>query len=181
MEKEFIISAVGRNVTGIVAMVSRAIYRSGCNFEDSRMTLLGNHFTLMILVKATSEEMSADLTAACRQLQDTEDLSIKLFPLDSRDHADIRRSEPNYEIRVKGDDRMGIVYRTSQLLASLNVNIAELETQVQYRKKDGTPVFNMRCRVVVPRELDGEALRKELRFLAEDLREVISLTRLGIG
>lgn len=179
MRKEFIISAVGRNVTGIVAMVSKEIYNSGCNFEDSRMTLLGNHFALMILVTATSEKMCDDLAAACDRLDGdgAKDLKVTLFPVEVPGEQRYE-TEPNYEIRVKGVDRMGIVYRTTQLLASLNINIVELETKIETRAKDGKPIFLMRTSVVVPREIDGEALRKDLKFLAEDLQEMISLTRL---
>lgn len=177
MKKEFIISAVGRNVTGIVAMVSKEIFNCGCNFEDSRMTLLGNHFALMILVTATTDKMCEDLEEACRRLDREEHFNVALFPVEVPGERS-RETEPNYEIRVKGVDRMGIVYRTSQLLASLKINIVDLETKIESRTKDGKPIFVMRTSVVVPREVDGEELRKDLKFLAEDLQEMISLTRL---
>src|SRR6056297_1094608 len=177
MKKEFIISAVGLNVPGIVAMVSKEIYNCGCNFEDSRMTLLGNHFALMILVSASSKEMGDALSKACERLDGQEGLKVTLFPVDEPKGPQ-RESEPNYEVRVKGVDRMGIVYRTTQLLASLNINIVELETKIESQAKDGTDIFLMRTSVVVPREVDGEQLRKDLKFLAEDLQETISLTRL---
>jgi glycine cleavage system transcriptional repressor len=177
MKNEFIISAVGRNVPGIVAMVSSEIYNCGCNFEDSRMTLLGDHFALMILVSAASDGMGRDLSAACERLDGEKHLKVTLFPVEVPGEKRYE-TEPNYEIRVRGKDRMGIVYRTSQLLASLNINIVELETRIEPRARDGEPIFLMRTSVVVPREVDGEELRKDLKFLAEDLQEMISLTRL---
>ncbi|MFW6334739.1 MAG: glycine cleavage system protein R [Desulfosalsimonas sp.] len=176
MKGEFIISAVGRNVTGIVAKVSKAIYECGCNFEDSRMTLLGNHFALMILVTAEDEKVHHDLEQACERLRRENDLSVSLFPVTDKGSAG-PATEPNYEIRVKGVDRMGIVYRTTQLLASRNINIVELETKIE-TARGGKSRFAMRTSVAVPRELDGESLRKDLKFLAEDLQETISLTRI---
>ncbi len=158
-------------------MVSKEIYNCGCNFEDSRMTLLGNHFALMILVSAASDKIADDLSAACEWLDEEKDLKVTLFPV-AVPGKKPSETEPNYEIRVKGVDRMGIVYRTTQLLASLNINIVELETKIESRAKDGKPIFLMRTSVVVPREVDGEELRKDLKFLAEDLEEMISLTRL---
>ncbi len=178
MKREFVISAVGRNVTGIVARVSKVVYNCGCNFEDSRMTLLGNHFALMILVSAKDEKMGRELASACDRLQQETHLSIALFPVEEAGHgAKKAPTEPNYEIRVRGDDRMGIVYRTSQLLAALNINIVELETRLE-TGKDGRPEFLMQCRVAVPKELDGEVLRNDLKALAEGIREIISLTRI---
>jgi glycine cleavage system transcriptional repressor len=176
MNREFIISAVGKNVSGIVARVSKAIYESECNFEDSRMTLLGNHFALMILATAKDEKAYQELSEACRRLGQEPDLNVTLFEVDEAGKAG-PGAEANYEIRVKGEDRMGIVYRTSQLLASRNINILELETKVETGKK-GQLVFTMRTSVAVPREVDGESLRKDLKFLAEDLPETISLTRI---
>ncbi|MCF8025938.1 MAG: hypothetical protein K9J79_10940 [Desulfobacteraceae bacterium] len=175
MKQEFIISAVGKNVTGIVARVSKAVYECGCNFEDSRMTLLGNHFALMILVTAADEEMHQELESACERLQQENGLNVTLFPVKHTGSG--TGTEPNYEIRVKGVDRMGIVYRTTQLLASRNINIVELETRLE-TGKEGSPLFVMHTSVVVPREVDGESLRKDLKFLAEDLQETISLTRI---
>jgi len=177
MKKEFIISAVGLNVPGIVAMVSKEVWDCGCNFEDSRMTLLGSHFALMILVSAASDQIGQDLEAACQRLEGDHDLKVTLFPVDVP--GDKRYpTEPNYEIRVKGKDRMGIVYRTSQLLSSLNINIVDMETRIETRARDGEPIFLMQTSVVVPKEVDGEELRKDLKFLAEDMQEMISLTRL---
>ena len=178
MKQEFIISAVGLNRAGIVARVSRAIYESGANFEDSSMTLLGSHFALMILATAPDDKVADALNRACRQLKGDKDLEINLFPVDFKGHgAGQEAAVPNYEIRVKGADRMGIVYRTTQMLASLGINIVELETKVA-EAKDGTPVFSMRMAVVVPETVDGETLRKDLKLLAEDNRETISLTRI---
>ncbi|MCF8109912.1 MAG: ACT domain-containing protein [Desulfobacteraceae bacterium] len=175
MKREFIISAVGRNVTGIVARVSKAVYECACNFEDSRMTLLGNHFALMILVTAEDEKVHQDLEASCERLGQEKDLNVTLFPV--KDAGEGPGTEPNYEIRVKGVDRMGIVYRATQLLASRNINIVELETRIE-TGRDGRSLFTMRTSVVVPREVDGESLRRDLKYLAEDLQETISLTRI---
>lgn len=178
MKREFVISAVGRNVTGLVARVSKTVYNCGCNFEDSRMSLLGNHFALMILVSATDEKMSRELASACDRLQQETDLSVALFPVDGAGRSTEKDpTEPNYEIRVKGNDRMGIVYRTTQLLAALKINIVELETRLE-TEKDGKPVFLMQSRVAVPKEVDGEVLRNDLKALAEDIREMVSLTRI---
>lgn len=178
MKQAFIISAVGLNKSGIVARVSRAIYESGANFEDSSMTLLKDHFALMVLVAAENDVIAEKLAGAFNRLEKDGDLDINLFPVSvSGSEAEPPTAEPNYEIRVKGVDRMGIVYRTSQLLASLDINIVEMDTRL-IEAKDGTPVFSMRTAVVVPENVSGETLRKDLKLLAEDNRETISVIRI---
>ena len=41
MKKYFVISALGKDRPGIVHELSKVILDSGCNVEDSRMTVLG--------------------------------------------------------------------------------------------------------------------------------------------
>ncbi len=180
MVEQYILAAVGGNRPGVVAEVTEAIYLCGCNIENSSMTLLGNHFTLMIHITVDSESVLEDLSKRCQSLQEGKALKIYLFPVEESDISPSTEQmvKPKYEIRVRGVDRAGIVYRTSQLLSAMNINILELSTQVDRRgRRESSPLFTMYIAVEVPKELNGETLRKKLGALAEDLQESISLTR----
>lgn len=178
MTQHFIISAVGANITGIVARVSRAIYDCGGNFEDSRMTFLGTHFSLMILVTGEQAEIYEKLREACYRLREEHDLSVTIFKRTAEEETGPPR-QPNYEIRVKGQDRMGIVYRTSQLLSALGINIIEMETSLDSPESDSDSAeFSMRIKVAVPKELEVEALRRKLDSLTEDFTETVSFSPL---
>jgi glycine cleavage system regulatory protein len=134
----------------------------------------------MIHVTFDSEAVLKDLSQRCESLQQGKELKIYLFPLEESDISLSREHmiEPQYEIRVRGIDRAGIVYRTAQLLSSMNINILELSTQVDRSgRREASPLFTMHITVEVPKELNGETLRKKLGALAEDLQESISLTR----
>ncbi len=48
MREGLIISAIGRDRPGIVDRLSGAIFRNGCNLEDSRMAILGGEFALAL-------------------------------------------------------------------------------------------------------------------------------------
>ena len=50
MNKYLVISALGKDRPGIVNLLSQAILEAGCNIQDSRMTVLGGEFALMLLV-----------------------------------------------------------------------------------------------------------------------------------
>lgn len=179
MKRQFIISAVGPNITGIVARVSREIHACGCNFEDSSMTVLGNHFALMILVTGECDNILADITAACERIREKGDLSIALFPIGLPDDFPTYPSKPNYELRVKGVDRMGLVYRTSQLLAARNINIVDMHTSLDTPEGEYQPVFTMKTLIAVPEDVSREILRQDLESIAEDLNDVISLIRIS--
>ena len=45
-----VISALGKDRPGIVDKLSRTILDEGCNIVDSRMTVLGGEFAIMLMV-----------------------------------------------------------------------------------------------------------------------------------
>jgi len=178
MKKYFVLTAVGFDRPGIVAEVSELIYNCGCNLEDSRMTLLRNHFALLILLSGKEDKVPAGLSKGCSRLQEEQDLSVFLFPMKTRGHEPPEETpEPNYEIRVVGIDRAGIVFHTTQLLASRNINIVDLETRIDPASESGSPIFTMSAKVVVPKDVDGKEFRKDLKEIADELFVEISLSR----
>jgi glycine cleavage system transcriptional repressor len=181
MSEYVMLAAVGGNIPGIVADISGIIYKCGCNLEDSKMTLLKDHFTLMVLVRCNTAEAKEKLKTECRQLpQKDKQLEVSLFPLEEGVQAPVQEmSEPNYEIRVHGADQEGIVYRTTKLLTSRNINIVDLDVRIDRAQRCEQDMCTIRTSVVVPKEVDGEELRRDLEYLAEDLNEMISLSRLG--
>ena len=178
MKQQFIISAVGPNVVGVVARISKEIHDCGCNIEDSGMKVMGGHFALMIQLTGDSPNLRADLEKSCDRLREKGDLVFALFEMKSMDETNLEPPMPNYELRVKGIDRTGIVYRTSQLLASRNINILDMRTSLAPSGGNNPPVFTMKTRILVPENISRESLRRDIESLAEDINDVISLTRL---
>ncbi len=178
MKQQFIISAVGPNITGVVARISKEMHNCGCNVEDSGMKVLGDHFALMIQVTGEGQNLKEELENACERLREKGDLSFALFQPEPSSETTLH-PKPNYELRVKGADRMGILYRTSQLLASREINILDLQTSLAPSSDGNPPVFTMKTRILVPNNIDHERLRKDMEALAEDVDDVISLTKLN--
>jgi glycine cleavage system transcriptional repressor len=179
MRRFFVLSAVGVDRPGIVADVTELIYQCGCNLEDSSMTLLGSHFALLILLSGRGDELDQRLARACGALERDKGLKVFLSPLGPEvAQPPPPPPEPDYELRVVGLDRSGIVYRTSQLLASRGINIVDLHTHVEPPPQAGEPVFTMALEIVIPKDLDRKALRKDLEALANELQVELSLTKL---
>ena len=55
MSKNLVISALGNDKPGIVNALSKAILDQGGNISESRMTVLGGEFAMMLLVSGTQE------------------------------------------------------------------------------------------------------------------------------
>ncbi|MEJ5378028.1 MAG: ACT domain-containing protein [bacterium] len=178
MRSFFVISAIGKDRPGIVADVTELIFECGCNLEDSSMTLLGDHFALLILLSGQGEDLPERLQRGCKRLEWDKGLTVFLSVMQEQIPIHGLHPEPDYEVRVVGLDRAGIVYRTSKLLASKGINITNLHTHVEPAPTTGSPVFTMVMEVSVPQEMDRKALRKDLEGLAEELQVEISLTKL---
>lgn len=179
MQQQYMLAAVGSNRPGVVAEISEAIFTAGGNIENSFMTLLGEYFSLMIQVSLTGEEASRNLHEGCEALRRDKDLAIHVFPLREGDIERSRqaRVRPHYDIRVRGEDKAGIVSRISRLLASRGINILQMNTNVESASTHRAPRITMRIQIEVPREMDGESLRRDLEALAEELQKTITLTR----
>lgn len=178
MRSFFVISAIGRDRPGIVADVTELIFECGCNLEDSSMTLLGDHFALLILLSGQGEALSERLQKGCKRLEWDKGLTVFLSALQGEMPVHGLHPEPDCEVRVVGVDRAGIVYRTSKLLASKAINITDLHTHVEPAPTTGSPVFTMVVEVSLPESVDRKALRKDLENLAQELKVEISLTKL---
>ncbi|MBU2490073.1 MAG: hypothetical protein KKA60_11850 [Proteobacteria bacterium] len=177
---QYVLSAVGGNVPGIVALLAGEIQASGCNIEDSSTGFLGGHFSVTILFSGEGEDLARELEERCGVLRKEHGFSVALLTLGpAAGGADTQVQEARYQLRVQGPDRVGIVYRTSRLLASLGINIVEMETRLKKASGRDTPVFTMRTRLVVPEGLEGKMLRKKVESLAEDPEDLISLTRIA--
>ena len=179
MQQQFILAAIGGDRPGVVAEVSEAIYLAGGNIENSFMTLLGEHFSLMLHVSLDGEEAYRKLEQQCEILRRNRELAVHIFSLQETDLGRSRQTavRPHYDIRVRGEDRAGIVYRTSRLLASRGINILQMSTRVETSTRDRTPQLSMRIQIEVPEEVDGDSLRHDLEDLAQELQKTITLTR----
>lgn len=179
MEKEYIISAVGGNRPGVVEELARHIYLSGIKVENSSMTLLGGHFSLMIHIVADEDTLTNVLAERLRRMEKQTEISAHIFPAPGEASGTSKSSNPQYAIRVRGEDRSGILYKTASFLARRGVNILEMNTRIERPSYRDTPLFVMYTRIEVPRELDNNAFLVNLEYLASELQESMTLTRVS--
>jgi glycine cleavage system transcriptional repressor len=179
MRSFFILTVVGKDRPGIVADVTEILYKWGCNLEDSSMSLLGRHFALLVLLSGEGEGLNERLQSECQRLTSKKNLIAFCSPLHEMETPmPVRRPEPDYEIRLVGRDRAGIVYNTSKMLASQGINIVDLRTHLSPAPKGDENVFTMIMGVTVPESIHRRQLREMLEDLSEELDVEISLTKL---
>jgi len=161
---EFAVWALGADRPGIVAAVTGALYRSGCNLKDCSMTVLSRHFTMMMLVEAPDDVPAKALEAALAEANF--DLAVAVRPLGEGAMLFVE-GEP-YVVSVYGSDHPGIVHHIANVLADHSVNITDVNTRV-LGEEDGAPVYAMLLEVTLPRSLEPAALDNRIQAVAKEL------------
>jgi glycine cleavage system transcriptional repressor len=150
----FALTAVGRDRPGIVATITRVLLDHAVNVEDSQMTILRGHFTMMLVIAAPEgvdvERLSADLTAAGEELE-LEALTIaavdELAPADE--------PAPSHVVTVYGVDHPGIVHAVSEALADRGITITDLTTRLV--GEESAPLYALMMEVAIPDDAVDEA------------------------
>lgn len=154
----FAVSAVGRDRPGIAAAIAAGLLEVEGNIEDSRMTNLGGHFAVMLLVSTPSADREAVAAALAPVRAELGLDALTVAPV--ADAAAI--PAPDHVITVYGADHPGIVHAVTSGLADSGVNIADLQTRVG--GAPGAPIYMM----VLEVELGG----RDAAAIAEKLRGI---------
>jgi glycine cleavage system transcriptional repressor len=160
-----VLSAIGSDQPGLVNALSEAITESGCNIADSRMTVLGGEFAIIMLLSGTWDAI-AKIENHLPRLQD----KLKLTLISKRTEA--RKGRPqaiSYLVEVVSMDHPGIVHDIAEFFSSRNINIEDLYTTSYPAPHTGTPMFSLNMSISVPGEMSIAALRGEFLDMCDAL------------
>ena len=174
----FILSAIGRDRPGLVADLAKLIYDCDANLEDSRMTILGTEFAVILLCSSTAANASDRLGAGVKRLERDLGLMILLRELAEGPRPPVPApGSLLHRLTVAGEDRAGIVASVCRALAERGINIADLSTR-SLPGPGGSPHYQMTMAIEVPERLDVGDLRRVLDELADRLVIDLALERL---
>lgn len=160
-----VISAVGNDRPGIVNRLSKAIFELDCNITDSRMTVLGGEFAILLLVEGPWNRL-AKLEDQVPELQEKLDLLI------TTKRTSERAASGNllpYGVDVVALDHPGIVYSLANFFSEKNINIEDMTTNCYAAAHTGTPMFSVRMNIGIPAELHIAALRDEFMDFCDSM------------
>jgi glycine cleavage system transcriptional repressor len=178
MKQLFALSAIGRDRPGIVADLAELIYECDCNLEDSRMTILGSEFAVLLLLSGQGPDVERRLSAGCKRLEWEKRLTVFFRPLE----GEAPPAEPAgrlLECVVTGVDKAGIVARIARTLADHGANVADLRSGLRPEPESGTPIYTLRIVMRLPPGVDERALRTQLERDAAALRVDLALGEPG--
>lgn len=150
-----VLSALGSDRPGIVDQLARAASASGCNIEDSRMTVMGGEFAVLMLVSGTGKAIAA-MEQACPAVG--HELELALVTRRTRPKPRQAAARP-YRIVVSALDQPGLVHELANFFASRHINIESLETSTYSAPHTGSQMFALEMTVNVPPDTAVATLR----------------------
>lgn len=143
--RNFAIAVVGQDKPGIAAAVAAVLVRAESNIEDSRMTILGGHFTIMMLVAVPESADTGQLESDLENVR--ERLGLDAVMLRPVDDTSVEAPVPTHVLTVYGVDHPGIVHAVTTALAERSVNIEDLATRVG---GDEQAIYTLICEISLP-------------------------------
>ena len=116
--RHFAVAAIGRDRPGIVAAVTHNLLDHELNVEDSQMTILGGHFTTMMIVSRRRRGRPGRAARRPRA-PPARELNLEAISVDEVADAAHTMSVPTHIVTVYGVDHPGIVHAVSAALAQL--------------------------------------------------------------
>ena len=160
-----VITASGEDQVGLVDRFTRRISEAGCNIEESRMTVLGGQFAILMLLSGpwnalSKIEAQADAISA--------ELGLSII------HKRTRGREPTepllpYHVEVVALDHPGIVHSLASFFAGRRINIEEMITDTYPAPHTGTAMFSVRMTIGIPADTHIANLRSDFLDYCDDL------------
>ena len=152
-----VISALGADRPGIVNDLSSVILESNCNIVDSRMSMLGGEFAVILMISGNWNDV-AKLEDRLPKIQKKLDLVISNKRTEERGK---KTGLVPYEVDVISIDRPGIMFQLANFFSSRDINIEEVNTNSYAAAHTGTPMFATSMIVDLPGSVSVAGLREE--------------------
>jgi glycine cleavage system regulatory protein len=165
-----VLTVIGPDKPGLVEQLSKTILQHKGNWLESGFSRLGGKFT-GILVVSVDEEQVAPLQASLQNLQ-TSGLRITAEVSDDSERSETLRP---LTLELIGHDKPGIVKDISQALASRQINVESLNTELVSGSMSAELLFKAEAHLLAPETLDIDELQSALENIASDLMVDITL------
>lgn len=165
MNSALVITALGKDQPGLIAKLSHVINDNDCNIEDSRMSVLGGEFAILMRISGNWDKL-AKLETSLDKLQDSTGLTIVAKRTEGRRKE---QGKIPYSVEVVSIDHPGIVYQLAGFFSTRSINIHDMTTGSQAAAHTGTPIFTLNMTIEIPADTHIATLRDEFIDFCEQL------------
>jgi glycine cleavage system transcriptional repressor len=179
MTEWLLISVFGRDRPGIVANVSRVLYQNSGNIEELSQTALKGQFAMILVASASQTGSPARLREDLETLGRDLDLEINLRKIKEEDLAPFPSGETEpFILTVRGEDRPGLVYGITEVLAERGINITNLDAKTARlgNKLEYIQLFE----VDIPKSQDYARVQEKLRARGKEMGVTVDLQHRGL-
>lgn len=159
-----VISTIGTDQPGIVNKLAKICSSNSCNIIDSRMTVLGGEFAVIMMVSGSWDSI-AKLEGALPTISADLNLTTTVK------HTKQRNNAPSmaYAVSVVALDNPGIVHELAQFFSVQNINIDDLQTGTYSAPHTGTQMFNLTMNIRIPADTHIASLRDEFMDFCDEM------------
>lgn len=165
MATKLVISALGADRPGIVDELSNIIYNHDLNIEDSRMTVLGGEFAVLLLVSGDLSSLDT-LQSEIPEIEQT--LQMRLLVKPTTETNATENAIP-YSVEVASLDHPGIVSNIASFFSEQDINIVNLQTESYSAPHTGSPMFALHMTIGIPAETNIAQLRETFLDTCDEL------------
>lgn len=160
-----VITALGADRPGIVNTITRHVSSCGCNIEDSRLAMLGEEFTFIMLLSGSWNAIT--LIESTLPLKGAE---LELLIVMKRTTAQARAPMPaSVWVQVEVADSPHLIERFTALFDAHNMNIAELVSRTQPAVEDNAAQLYIQITAHSPASQDATIIEQAFRDLCTEL------------
>lgn len=165
MTAKLVISALSTDRPGLVDKLSNIIYNHALNIEDSRMTVLGGEFAILLLVAGEPSSLAA-LQSQQGEIEQALNMSLLIKPTTASDTTD---NIVRYSVNVTALDNPGIVHNITSFFSKRDINIINLQTERYFAPHTGSPMFALHMTIGISAEFDIAELRDTFLDACDEL------------
>lgn len=164
-QHHLVITALGVDRTGIVNTITRHVSSCGCNIEDSRLAILGEEFSFIMLLSGSWHAIT--LIESTLPLKGAE---LELLIVMKRTNASLRPSMPaTVWVQVEVTDSPHIIERFTDLFDTHQMNIAELVSRTQPAQENQPPQLYIQITAHSPASPDASFIEQAFHQLCTEL------------
>lgn len=164
-----VITALGADRPGIVNTITRHVSSCGCNIEDSRLAMLGEEFTFIMLLSGSWNAIT--LIESTLPLKGAElDLLIVMKRTNSQARPDMPAT---VRVQVQVPDSPHLIERFTDLFDKHEMNIAELISRTQpasNQTKPSVPELYIQIAAHSPLQNDATNIEQAFKDLCTELK-----------
>lgn len=165
MSQKLVITAQGEDRPGIVDELSRVLFTHQLNIEDSRMSVLGGEFAVLLLVTGNEQAIASFID----KKQEAESSLKMTLTVKTTETATSSETLIPYDVEVISIDYPGIVHKLANFFSDRQINIVDLETDRYAAPHTGTPMFSLHMTIGIPVEISISGLRDDFLNMCDEL------------